>query len=81
VFVQDQYGRDLLGSIDFGTTAYAGLNIIQASGAQGCMPDMYNYGQTVHATYFPLITGDLTLIVSGQATVSANWLIVLTFIK
>lgn len=81
VFILDADGMDLLGSVDGSTTAYRGLNLIHATLKYATTPDIYHLGQTAHADYYPVITGALTLKVANQATASANWTIVLTFIK
>ncbi len=71
VFILDANGEDLLGSPDGGTTAANGLNLIHATLKKTCLPYVAHTGANF---YFP-ITGALTLRVSGQATVSANWVI------
>lgn len=81
VFILDADGMDLLGSVDGSTTAYRGLNLIHATLKYATNPDLYRLGQTSHVDYYPLITGALTLKVKNQATVNANYTIVLTFIK
>lgn len=81
VFVLDEDGMDLLGCIDGSTTAYNGKNLIHATLKYATHPDLYTLGQTAHSAYYPVITGALTIKVSNQATASANWTIVLTFIK
>jgi hypothetical protein len=81
VFILDAGGMDLLGAIDGSTTPYNGLNLIHATLKYATAPDLYNLGNTAHSAYYPVVTGALTLKVISQATVSANWTIVLTFIK
>jgi hypothetical protein len=81
VFILDADGMDLLGAIDGSTTAYNGANLIHATLKYATHPDLYTLGQTAHSSYYPVVTGALTLKVSNQATASANWTIVLTFIK
>jgi hypothetical protein len=81
VFILDADSMDLLGSIDGSTTAYRGLNLIHATLKRATTPDIFHAGQNAHADYYPLITGALTLKVANQATASANWTIILTFIK
>jgi hypothetical protein len=81
VFILDADGMDLLGAIDGSTTPYNGLNLIHATLKYATAPDLYNLGNTAHTVYYPLITGALTIKVINQATASANWTIVLTFIK
>lgn len=81
VFVLDADSMDLLGSVDGSTTAYRGLSLIHATLKRATTPDIYHAGQTAHVDYYPLITGALTIKVKNQATASANWTIVLTFIK
>lgn len=73
-------GIDLLGSVD-ASTAYAGLNLIHATLAKRTVPDIYMTGTTSHLNYFPYVTGVLTLKVKNQATVNANYTIVLNFFK
>lgn len=80
VLIYDANGLDLLGSID-GATAYQGLNLIHATLTKICLPDMYLTRAGTHQLYYPAITGTLTLDVDDQATASATWTIVLTFVK
>lgn len=79
VFILDENGLDLLGSIDGSTTAYGGLNLISATLATSTTPQQYIPGTGVHLAYFPYVTGALQLKVTGQATVSADYTIVLSF--
>ena len=81
VEIKDQNGLYLLGSIDDGVTEYAGLKLIHATGTRSCIPDKYNLGNTSHDSFFPIITGPITLIVSDQGAAGAEYTIVLTFIK
>ena len=81
VFILDANTIDLLGSEDGGTTAYAGLNLIHATIPKACIPNMYITGQTAHVNYYPMIKNLITLKVVNQGTVSANWTIVLTFVR
>lgn len=81
VFILDANSLDLLGSEDGSTTAYGGLNLIHATLKRSTAPDFYTPRAGLHSFYFPYITGGLTLKVSNQATVSANYTIVLSFYK
>lgn len=85
VFVLDAGSLDLLGCVDGSTTPYNGAKLIHATIKRVAAPDIFNIGQTAHSSpyrrYYPLITGALTLKVINQATASANWTIVLIFIK
>ena len=81
VFILNANSLDLLGSEDGSTTAYNGLNLIHATLPRTTMPNMYIPRAGAHNNYYPEITGVLTLKVSDQATASANWTIVLTFVK
>lgn len=81
VFIKDANGLYLLGSIDDGTTAYGGLNLIHATGTRSTVPYKYIAGITGHIVFFPDVINTLTVVVADQATASANWTIVLTFIK
>jgi hypothetical protein len=74
-------GEDLLGSIDNGTTAYAGLNLIHATLQRSTFPQKYVVGTGEHWAYYPLITSTLTLRVVNQATNSAKYTIGLSFFK
>ena len=80
VLVFDADDMDLLGSED-GSTAYAGLNLIHATLKKACLPNMYLTRAGLHVNYFYEIKSKLTLSVTDQATVSANWTVVLTFVK
>ncbi len=75
VFVLDENGEDMLGSPDGGTTPGYGANLIHATLTKSCVPYMVAIG----ATKTRPILGALTLKVSGQATVSANYTIKLVF--
>lgn len=81
VFILNADGLDLLGSEDGSTTAYGGLNLIHATLPRSTAPDLYIPRAGVHAWYQPLVTGALTLKVISQATVSADYTVVLTFSK
>ena len=81
VFVLDAKSMDLLGSEDGNTTAYQGLNLIHATLKRTAFPDAYTPRAGLHAFYYPYVTGALTLKVANQATVSANYTVVLTFGK
>lgn len=77
VFLLDAAGEDLLGSVDGGTTANKGANLIHATLTKTTMP--YTHYLSQH--YFPLISGAVTLRVSNQATVSATYTITLVFVR
>jgi hypothetical protein len=77
VFILDANGEDLLGSVDGGTTANKGLNLIHATLKKTTMP----YSHYLSAHYYPGVTGALTLKVLNQATVSANYTIELLFAR
>lgn len=77
VFVLDANGEDLLGSVDGGTTANKGLNLIHATLKKTTLP----YSAYLSAHYYPGVTGALTLKVLNQATVSANYTIELLFAR
>jgi len=81
VLIYDASGLELLGSEDGGTTAYDGLNLIHATLTRACMPNIYLPRAGLHLSYFPEVTGVLTLDVDNQATNSAEYTIVLTFVK
>ena len=81
VMIYDKSGLDLLGSEDGGTTAYAGLNLIHATLARRCLPNLFHAGQAEHLSYYPVVTETLTLDVDNQATNSANFTVILTFEK
>ena len=75
VFVLDSAGQDLLGSVDGGTTANKGLNLIHATLTKSAFP----YEPTMGAFYTAPVNGSLTLKVSNQATISANYTIEMIF--
>ena len=77
VFVLDVYGEDLLGSPDGGTTAGQGANLIHATVKQTTQP-FPNKGVGPN---FPIITHKYTLRVTGQATPSARYYVLLGFAK
>jgi hypothetical protein len=79
VFILDAKGLDLLGSEDGGTTAYEGLKLIHATLVRTAIPSIYLPRAGVHLNYFPYVTGTLTLKVTAQATVSANYTVGLYF--
>ncbi len=81
VFILNANGLDLLGAEDGSTTAYEGLNLIHATLARSAVPDIYIPRAGIHAFYYPFVTGALTLKVANQATVSANYTVVLSFTK
>ena len=75
VFVLDSAGQDLLGSVDGGTTANKGLNLIHATLTKSAFP----YEPTMGTFYTAPVNGSLTLKVSNQATISANYTIEMIF--
>ena len=76
VLIKDAAGFDLLGSTD-GTTAVKGAGLIDATLKKTVAP----YLSSAPAWYFPPIMSTLTLVVSGQATHSATYVVELTFGK
>lgn len=81
VFIYDENGIYYLGSVDDGTTAYAGLNLIHATIPKSCIPNMYLTGQDAHINYYWPIRGVLTLAIADQATDTAHITIILTFVE
>ena len=77
VFILDANGEDLLGSVDGGTTANKGLNLIHATLKKTTMP----YSAYLGNAYYPAITGGLTVKVANQATPNANFTIELTCVR
>jgi len=71
---------DLLGCIDGSTTAYNGLKLIHATLPRRTYPSNYVPRAGEQYPDKPVITGQLALKVANQATESANWTVVLTFI-
>lgn len=80
VFILDGNGRDMLGSVDNGTTAYNGANLIHATLFYSCVPDIYSVGGGHQALFVP-VTGPLTLRIANQGTALANITFILTFVK
>lgn len=81
VFVYDADGLDLLGSEDGGTTAYAGLSLLHKELAKATLPNVYLSRAGLHVNYFPIIDSVLTLDVDDQATASAAYEVVFTFVR
>jgi len=81
VFILDANDLDLLGCEDGSTTAYQGLNLIHATLPRSCIPDKYIPRAGLHQPFYPVMTGALTLKVANQATHSADYTIVLTFVR
>lgn len=79
VFILDDDGLDLLGSVDGGTTAYNGLNLIHATLVRSVVPVRYLPRAGFYQNYWPIIDGALTLRVSNQGTASADYTIELKF--
>lgn len=76
VFILNQDSEDLLGSAD-NTTAGNGLNLIHATLSRTTLPRLY----LPAVNFYPMAYGLLTLQVSNQGTASANYTVVLTFVK
>ena len=81
VMIYDSDGLDLLGSEDGGTTAYAGLTLIHATLKRTCLPNLYLPRAGLHVNFYHPIASVLTLDVDNQGTASADYTIVLTFVK
>ncbi|MCK5610953.1 hypothetical protein KAR91_54275 [Candidatus Pacearchaeota archaeon] len=81
VFILDENTIDLLESEDGGTTAYAGLTLIHATLGRVAKPNMYLPRAGLHVNYYPIIKNTITLKVANQGTVSADWTIVMTFVR
>ena len=77
VFILDTDGQDLLGSVDGSTTANKGLALIHATLKKTTFP----YSNYLSMFYYPAVMGTLTLKVTNQATVSANYTIELVFVR
>lgn len=77
VFILDANSRDLLGSLDGSTTANAGANLIHPTLTKSAMP----FNPVVGEAYNAPVTNDLTLKVSNQSTVSANYTVELVFVR
>jgi len=76
VFILDKTtGEDYLGSADAGTTANKGANLIHATLPKSTMPYSYHM---LNWFYFP-VRGDLSVRVTGQATVGGDFTIELNF--
>lgn len=76
VFILNQNSEDLLGSAD-NTTAGNGASLIHATLTRTTLPKLY----LPSVNFFPVVNGLLTLKVSNQSTASANYTVVLTFVK
>ena len=81
VMVYDANGLDLLGSEDGGSTAYNGLNLIDADYARITFPDLYIPRAGGHSSYFPIISSILTLDVDNQGAAGGDYVVELTFIR
>ena len=81
VFILDENNLDLLGSIDGGTTAYNGLNLIHATLAKMNLPSYLDTKAGSNVNFYHLVTGELTLRVTGMTTGLADYTIVCTFIR
>ena len=79
VILYDENGIYYLGSVDKGTTAYAGLNIIHATIPGSCLPSMYLRGQDTHVNYYWPIRGALTFDILNQGTDTAHITIIFVF--
>ena len=81
VFILDENDLDLLGSVDGGTTAYNGLNLIHATLTKMNIPSYLDTRAGSNLNFHHMITGTLTLKVSNQGTASANYVIECMFIR
>ena len=81
VFILDANDLDLLGSVDGGTTAYNGLNLIHATLTKMNLPSYLDTKAGSNVNFYHLVTGELTLKVANQGTASADYTIVCTFIR
>lgn len=76
VFILNQNSEDLLGSAD-NSTAGNGANLIHATLTRTTIPRLYLPG----VNFYPVVYGLLTLQVANQGTNSAEFTIVLTFVR
>lgn len=76
VFILTANSEDLLGSSD-NSTAGNGANLIHATLQKTTIPKL----NLLNQPFYPLIDGLLTLQIDNQDTDSANFTIVLTFVK
>jgi len=76
VFILNAQNEDLLGSAD-NSTAANGANLIHASLGRTTLPRL----TLPSVNFYPVVSGLLTLQVANQATHSANYTVVLTFVK
>lgn len=81
VILKDENGIYYLGSIDDGSTAYAGLNLIHATIPKSCIPNMYLTGQTTHINYYWPVRGALTFDIINQGTDSADITLIFVFVE
>jgi len=81
IFLLDANSLDLLGSEDGSTTPWAGLNLIHATLPRSAFPNKYLPRAGLHANYYPVVTGALTLKTIDQGTASADWTIRLIFFE
>ena len=81
LMIYDADGLDLLGSEDGGTTAFAGLTLVHATLKRATLPNLYLPRDGSHVNFYYEIRGAITLDVDNQGTASADWTIVLTFVK
>jgi len=83
MYLDEDTKIDLLGSVD-NSTAYAGLNLLENTGALGraTLPDLYNKRAGEHFTHYWKITGKIELSVSSdQAVNNATWTVEAVFVK
>ena len=80
VMIWDDGGLDLLGSED-NLTAYAGLNLVHAASKRACLGNIYLPRAGLHANYHDPIKSALTIHVADQSTASAEYTLVLTFVR
>ena len=85
VTIRDQNYNFLCGSEDDGTTAYAGVDVIDATENQVgvFVPNMYSHRAGEHFTHYYHIDPDMTLTVTvlNNSVNSANFTIELKFIR
>ncbi len=81
VFILDENDFDLLGSVDGGTTAYNGLSLIHTTLTRMNLPSYYDAKAGSNVNFYHIISGELTLKVTGMTTDSATYTIVCTFIR
>jgi len=78
--VYDENGIYYLGSVDGGTTAKNGLNLIHATIPKSCLPAMYLTGTTAHVNYYWPVRGALTFDIINQGTDTAHITLIFVFV-